>query len=194
MRTRVIAAAMVVGGSLGIPGCGAEAPVADQTEGTANALALSPARGRSLDPRTEFYLPAPDDAAVAQIKKLVATRKLSDALKLMALTNTPRAAWFLDGTPCEVKKAVHQTMVAAERDRSVPVLVAYNLPYRDCAQYSGGGAVDTAQLGTRTFWRSGAATATSAKLQKKSAPPATCNKARARSALTHASLTLPSCV
>jgi endoglucanase len=25
----------------------------------------------------------------------------------------------------------------------VPVLVAYNLPYRDCAQYSGGGAVDT---------------------------------------------------
>jgi len=144
MRTRVIAAAMVVGGSLGIPGCGAEAPVADQTEGTANALALSPARGRSLDPRTEFYLPAPDDAAVAQIKKLVATRKLSDALKLMALTNTPRAAWFFDGTPCEVKKAVHQTMVAAERDHSVPVLVAYNLPYRDCSQYSGGGAVDTA--------------------------------------------------
>lgn len=55
-------------------------------------------------------------------------------------------------------------------------------------------AVVTTQLRTRTFWRSGAATATSAKLQKESAPPATCNKARARSALTHASLTLPSCV
>jgi endoglucanase len=35
-------------------------------------------------------------------------------------------------------------MNAATKQRSLPVLVAYNLPYRDCSQYSGGGAADTA--------------------------------------------------
>lgn len=35
-------------------------------------------------------------------------------------------------------------MDAAACERRVPVLVAYNLPYRDCAQYSAGGATDTA--------------------------------------------------
>ena len=32
---------------------------------------------------------------------------------------------------------------AAARQHAVPVLVAYNLPFRDCAQYSAGGAADT---------------------------------------------------
>jgi len=34
-------------------------------------------------------------------------------------------------------------MKEAALQKRVPVLVAYNVPYRDCAQYSGGGAVDT---------------------------------------------------
>jgi endoglucanase len=36
-------------------------------------------------------------------------------------------------------------MVAATREHAVPILVAYNVPFRDCAQYSAGGAVDTAE-------------------------------------------------
>ena len=55
----------------------------------------------------------------------------------------PHAAWFVDGTPEEVRNAVHQTVRDAEKQRRMPVLVAYNLPYRDCAQYSAGGAADT---------------------------------------------------
>jgi endoglucanase len=35
-------------------------------------------------------------------------------------------------------------MKEAALEKRVPVLVAYNVPFRDCAQYSGGGAVDTA--------------------------------------------------
>jgi endoglucanase len=38
---------------------------------------------------------------------------------------------------------VRQTVSTAERQRRLPVLVAYNLPYRDCAQYSAGGAADS---------------------------------------------------
>ena len=146
MRTRVMAAAVVVvGGSLGIPGCGAETPVAYDTEEAASmALTFRHTHGRSLDPDTEFYVPAPYDAAVAQTRELLRTRKISDARKLIALTNTSSGAWFTGGTPCEVRKAVRQTMVAAESEHRVPVLVAYNVPYRDCSQYSGGGAADTA--------------------------------------------------
>ena len=35
-------------------------------------------------------------------------------------------------------------MREAKAQRRVPILVAYNTPFRDCAQYSAGGATDTA--------------------------------------------------
>ena len=57
---------------------------------------------------------------------------------------TPRAAWFTSGSPLDVQKAVRQTMKAATREDRIPVLVAYNIPFRDCSQYSSGGAADTA--------------------------------------------------
>jgi endoglucanase len=53
------------------------------------------------------------------------------------------ANWFTSGTPAEVTAAVSQVTRAADADGTVPVLVAYNLPFRDCAQYSAGGAADT---------------------------------------------------
>jgi endoglucanase len=51
--------------------------------------------------------------------------------------------WFNGGTPAEVRTSVRRTVEAAARKHAVPVLVAYNLPFRDCAQYSAGGATDT---------------------------------------------------
>lgn len=55
------------------------------------------------------------------------------------------ANWFTKGTPAEVQAAVNTVVSGAAADGSVPVLVAYNLPFRDCAQYSAGGAADTAE-------------------------------------------------
>jgi len=60
------------------------------------------------------------------------------------LGSFPSANWFTKGTPAEVRAAVDAVVTAAAADGSVPVLVAYNLPFRDCAQYSAGGAADTA--------------------------------------------------
>jgi endoglucanase len=54
------------------------------------------------------------------------------------------ATWFTDGTPAEVEDAVDAVVTAAAAQGRMPVLVAYNLPFRDCAQYSAGGAADTA--------------------------------------------------
>jgi endoglucanase len=57
---------------------------------------------------------------------------------------TPHAVWFVGGSPAQVKADVRETMRRAAKQNRVPILVAYNLPFRDCAQYSAGGAVDTA--------------------------------------------------
>ncbi|GAA2976790.1 endoglucanase [Microbacterium terrae] len=60
------------------------------------------------------------------------------------LGSIPSADWFTTGTPAEVEAAVDEVVTAAAARGTMPVLVAYNLPFRDCAQYSAGGAADTA--------------------------------------------------
>ena len=60
------------------------------------------------------------------------------------LGSIPSADWFTEGTPAEVKAAVDEVVSAAAVQGRMPVLVAYNVPFRDCAQYSAGGARDTA--------------------------------------------------
>ncbi len=60
------------------------------------------------------------------------------------LGSVPSAQWFTKGTPAEVQAAADAYVDAAASVEAMPVLVAYNLPSRDCAQYSAGGAADTA--------------------------------------------------
>ncbi len=128
-------------GLIGI-GCadeGAPAPVAQVQAGGVEA---SSAAARSTV--TQFFVPPPDPAAVSQMTSLIRQRDFGDAIKLAAMEATPRAVWFESGTPKEVEKSVRQTMDRAALEGRVPVLVAYDIPFRDCAQYSSGGAVDTA--------------------------------------------------
>lgn len=63
-----------------------------------------------------------------------------DALRL---SRFPSATWFTDGTPDEVEQKVDRLVDLAAAENSVPVLVAYNIPERDCALYSSGGADQT---------------------------------------------------
>ncbi|HEX6497984.1 MAG TPA: glycoside hydrolase family 6 protein [Micromonosporaceae bacterium] len=66
------------------------------------------------------------------------------AARMRALAAVPTAVWFTGGTPDEVRRQVGATMAEAARQRGVPVLVAYNIPGRDCGQYHAGGAADEA--------------------------------------------------
>ena len=95
-------------------------------------------------PATRLFTPPPDTGAVKQIKQLVKQHNWADAAALTKMAATPQAVWFTSGTPAEVKRSVQKTMRQAKLTHSIPVLVAYNLPFRDCAQYSAGGAADTA--------------------------------------------------
>lgn len=62
-----------------------------------------------------------------------------DALRLSSIAS---AAWFTDGTSETVEAKVRDLVDRAEAAGHVPVLVAYNIPFRDCALYSAGGAAD----------------------------------------------------
>ncbi len=93
---------------------------------------------------SRFYVPPPRDGAVLQIKSLIKKHDFKNATLVAKLISQGRAVWLTGGTPAEVKKQVKKTMTLAKLQRATPVFVAYNVPYRDCAQYSAGGALSTA--------------------------------------------------
>jgi endoglucanase len=96
--------------------------------------------GRSLNPNTKFYIPQPDHGAIQQIADLTSKGQKSEANLVQQMIQTPQAVWFTDGTPMDVLQSVKQVTQQAAGKGTVPVLVAYNVPGRDCSQYSAGGA------------------------------------------------------
>src|SRR3954447_215112 len=93
---------------------------------------------------TQFYVPKPDKGALAQVSDLLSMQNKADAGLIRAMTSESHAVWFTGGTPAEVTRQVNETVNAANGQHTVPVLVAYDLPFRDCGQYSAGGALNTA--------------------------------------------------
>jgi endoglucanase len=87
-----------------------------------------------------FFVPQPNPGAIAQLGDLRRAGKTADAALIQALIGTPSAVWFSGGSPTEVEQQVGA--VVAQGGNAVPVLVAYNVPGRDGAQYSAGGAAD----------------------------------------------------
>lgn len=95
------------------------------------------------DPGT-YYVPPPDRGALTQIAALLHRHQRDDAARIAAMVTTPQAVWLTGGTPAQVREQTRKTVHAAAEQHKIPVLVAYNLPFRDCAQYSSGGAKNTA--------------------------------------------------
>jgi|SRR5579884_1321194 len=96
--------------------------------------------GRSLSLDTQFYVPQPDHGAIQQIADLRSHQQTSDANLIQRMIQTPQAVWLTGGGPKDVQQAVRQVVHEAAGKRTVPVLVAYDVPGRDCSQYSAGGA------------------------------------------------------
>jgi endoglucanase len=122
--------------------------------GLASAATPAPA-GHTLAANTRFYVPPPAQGSVQQILQLVKSGQLKNAGLITAMEATPSAVW-LDGetaaeaaepgnegsqqADADVTKQVSLTLAAARLEKAVPVFVAYNIPGRDCSQYSAGGA------------------------------------------------------
>jgi endoglucanase len=96
--------------------------------------------GRSLDTNTRFYVAKPNHGAIEQIADLTSSGDKADAKLIKEMIETPQAVWITSGTPKSVQQNVKNTVQRAADKGTVPVLVAYNIPFRDCAQFSAGGA------------------------------------------------------
>jgi endoglucanase len=122
--------------------------------GAASARSEQFASAHSIAADTRFYVPVPPTGAIQQIGGLLRSRDLQDAALLTKMELVPSAVW-LDGetqaqagmgaagqrqADADVAQQIRQALIGASFERSEPVFVAYNIPGRDCSQYSAGGA------------------------------------------------------
>jgi endoglucanase len=109
-------------------------------------IGLLPVLGAgACNSNSTFYVPKADKGATQQIVNLVRHHNFKDAALLQKMVSKGHAVWLTSGTPKEVRKQVKQTVQKAHAKHQVPVFVAYDLPFRDCGQYSAGGALNTAE-------------------------------------------------
>ncbi|MES2825051.1 MAG: glycoside hydrolase family 6 protein [Pseudomonadota bacterium] len=94
---------------------------------------------------SRLFVPRPDQGAIQQILKLLINRKYSDAKLITRMIATPQAVWFVGGTPDSTEQYARDIVSRAAMQHSIPVLVTYNIPFRDCAQFSAGGATSVEQ-------------------------------------------------
>jgi endoglucanase len=82
----------------------------------------------------------PEGHGPAAVQQAVAEGRTADAEALAPLADQPTATWI--ATPDNPYPAVEEVSRAAAAEDELPVLVAYNVPGRDCGSYSAGGAPD----------------------------------------------------
>ncbi len=122
-------------------GSGAHAPsphvsgaTADPPNGRANALA-----GMTLHVEA-------DSRASLQADAWRSSRPL-DAAQMDRIAAQPQARWFGEWSG-DIRSAVSGPVDVAATAGAVPILVAYNIPQRDCGSHSAGGAVSSSAYRT----------------------------------------------
>jgi endoglucanase len=129
-------------------------PLRRPRAGTSTAIALAVALGLAVLPAEAGILdgmgwrddrPSHVQEALRQAARLEAAGDRAPAKALRALADTPQAEWMTSGTPRQVRQQVHRSMERAQNAGLPPVLVAYNLPFRDCSQYSSGSSAGVSE-------------------------------------------------
>ena len=114
--------------------------------GAAVLLGAAPVCGttpHAVQPRTNpfantrFYV-RPDSPARRQVEQWRRTRS-ADAARLETIASQPHAVWFGDWNP-DPRDDVRAVVTDAARSGTLPVLVAYDIPARDCGGHASGGA------------------------------------------------------
>jgi endoglucanase len=124
-----VAAVTVVATALGVAACSGDSGEGGSEGGPPVAPAAS-----------EFWVD-PSSSAARQIEQWRSEGRTEDAAALEKIARQPLAIWptgETGGVEGEVAGVVSQARAAGR----TPVLTAYNIPNRDCGQYSSGGAGD----------------------------------------------------
>lgn len=80
----------------------------------------------------------PGSSAMLQADAWLASRP-ADAAQMEKIARNSQALW-MDGSTLDVSTAVNNAVTGAAAVGATPVLVAYNIPQRDCGGLSGGGS------------------------------------------------------
>ncbi|GAA2419926.1 glycoside hydrolase family 6 protein [Streptomyces glaucus] len=121
------ASAAVLGAALLLAGCSSEgdggerAGITQRPEGTA-----------------PFWV-NPDGTAARQVAALEKAGKKAEAAQIRKIAEQPVAEWIGPENPEQEARGLTE---AADRAGRTALLVLYNIPHRDCGQYSQGGAAD----------------------------------------------------
>ncbi|GIJ49120.1 glucanase [Virgisporangium aliadipatigenens] len=99
--------------------------------------ATQPSGDNPLAGQTLFVNTA--NPAVSQVAAWEKDKRTADATELKKIGERPNAEW-LAGGGTGVGARVDDLLGKAAAKKQLPVLVAYNVPDRDCGQYSAGGA------------------------------------------------------
>ncbi|MEV0322341.1 glycoside hydrolase family 6 protein [Streptomyces sp. NPDC050658] len=119
--------------ALGLTGCSSGSG-SGSGSGKEKPAASSPAEGRAAE--SAFWVD-PESAAARQVRQWEQEGRTQDADALKRISEQPMAVWPAGDDPAPDIKAA--TDGAAQAGRTA-VLVAYNIPHRDCGQHSAGGA------------------------------------------------------
>lgn len=98
----------------------------------------------TLAPDTQFSVRVPDAAALRQAERLDNQGHPADAALIRKMLTIPQATWVTKGSPVAARDAAREAVLRADRQHAVAVLVAYNIPGRDCGGLSAGGATNLA--------------------------------------------------
>jgi endoglucanase len=105
--------------------------------------AVSSATTNSPLARQPLYVD-PHGPAAIQMARWQAEGRVREAAVLRKIADRPVADWVTGG-PVSVAQRVGALVGRAQAARQVPVLVAYNIPDRDCGGHSAGGAATAAE-------------------------------------------------
>jgi endoglucanase len=110
-----------------------------------HATSITPAvvaRTRQASPLSASLYVNPSSQVALQAR-IWANAHASDAAAMNRLASQPIAQWFGDWNS-SIQNDVNSYVASASAAAQLPVLVAYNIPERDCGSYSAGGASNSA--------------------------------------------------
>ncbi len=118
--------------------------IGSTTQSAPAATASQPAQTQTTDtaqPSTSGLYVNPNSPALAQARNWQSSRP-ADAALMLKIGNQPSARWF-GGWNSNIYQDVKNYVDAAANANATPVLVAYNIPQRDCGGYSAGGSTSS---------------------------------------------------
>lgn len=128
MRT----SAMVLGAALLVAGCSSSGDKEDPEKSAGARITQQP---KDKDP---FWV-NPDGNAAQQVAQYEKAGKDEDAEQIRKIAEQPTGQWIGTENPEQEARGFTE---AADKAGRTALLVLYNIPHRDCGQYSQGGAAD----------------------------------------------------